>query len=83
MGLNSMSLNSFKAAINTSKLEVLQNPKTDKWFAVDDSGNKYRCHQGTDWATKPRNVAVLVEDGDLTSACLIPIGIGVKVAATY
>lgn len=83
MALTQLTVAAFKQAADITKLDVLKNPKTDKWFAVADNGNTYRCHQATDWNTKPRNVVVLVEDGDLASACLCPSGLGAPVAASY
>lgn len=82
MALNSMSIIDFKNAVGGDKIEVLQNPKTGKWFFTCN-GKNYRCHQSTDWNTKPRNISILVEDGDLDGACLVPSGLGAKVAATY
>lgn len=83
MALNQLSIAAFKQAAQISKIDVLKNPKTDKWFAVADNGKAYRCHQATDWNAKPRNVVVLVEDGNLESACLCPAGLGAPVAASY
>lgn len=83
MALKAITIAQFKTACGITRLDVLKNPKTEKWFAVDDKGNSYRCHQATDWSTKPRNVQVLVEDDDMDTACLIPSGLGATVAASY
>ena len=78
-----MSITEYKQAIQVDGIDILKNPKTDKWFAVTSKGNTLRVHQGTDWSKKPKGVLALVEDGDLQEACLIPSGLGATVVASY
>lgn len=82
--LTTMTVAAFKQANGINTLSVLRNPKTDKYFAVADDGTCYKVHQGTDWAKqKPTNTLVLVEDGNVSDACLIPVGLGAKVIASF
>lgn len=80
--LTQMSVDAFKEAMNIASLEVRQSPKTGKWFATADNGMVFRCHQATKWQLKP-GIVVLVPDGDLGEACLIPNNLGAKVVASY
>lgn len=84
MALNTLSLTEFKQAIGTDSLSILLNDKSGKFFAVSDSGKCYKVHQTTDWSKqKPANTRVLVENGDLAEACIIPMGLGAKTIASF
>ena len=69
--IRNLSLDAFKQATGIRSFEIVQNPNTKKWFAAGDNGEYFKVHQATDWKTKPE-VVVLVEDCDLTKACIIP-----------
>ena len=68
MALNSMSVKNFKSAIGADVVKFLRNPATTKLFASADNGQAYKVEQAID-TTKP--IVVLVEDGDLSTACFI------------
>lgn len=68
MALASMSVKNFKAAVNADSFKFLRNPVTQKLFAAADNGHSYKVEQAID-KTKP--IVVLLEDGDLSTACFI------------
>lgn len=68
MALTSMSVKNFKTAINADVVKFLRNPATGKLFASADNGQSYKVEQSID-TTKP--IAVLLEDGDTSTACFI------------
>lgn len=81
MALRTITVAEFKTALQLDEIQVLKNPKTDKFFLATRKGN-FRCHQGTDWAKKPK-AQILVEDDDMDTACLIPMGLGAQTVASY
>jgi len=68
MALVSMSVKNFKSAIGADVVKFLRNPATDKLFASADNGGNYKVEQAID-TTKP--IVVLMEDGELDTACFI------------
>lgn len=68
MALVTMSVKNFKSAVNADILKFLRNPATGKLFAAGDNGNNYKVEQAID-STKP--IVVLMEDGELDTACFI------------
>ena len=66
--LKNLSLKSFASAIGASKVDFVRNPHTGKLFASFDNGSSYKVEQAIDF-TKP--IEVLMEDGDLDSACVM------------
>lgn len=66
--LTSMSVASFKDATKSNKFNFLRNPKTGKIFVSSDNGVTYKSEQKIDFH---KDIVVLVEDGDLASACFI------------
>lgn len=68
-----MSVASFKTAVGATKIDILVNPKTNKLFASGDNGKNWKVQASIDFKTA---IVVLVEDGDLESACFINPGAG-------
>ena len=68
MPLASMSVKNFKTATKADVIKFLRNPATSKLFAAADNGQSYKVEQAID-TTKP--IVVLMEDGDLSTACFI------------
>lgn len=76
MALANMSVTSFKTAVGCSKIDILENPKTGKLFASGDNGKNWKVQGDIDFKVA---IVVLVEDGDLESACFINPGAGADV----
>ena len=66
----------FKRQIGAEKLDIVKNPKTDKLFVSASNGSVYRCQQDLDIKA---DMEWLVEDGNLSGACLINAGRGASV----
>ena len=79
MALANMSVAAFKQAVGCEKIDILVNPKTNKLFASGDNGKNWKVQSSIDFKT---SIVVLVEDGDLESACFINPGAGVEVKIT-
>ena len=79
MALANMSIASFKEAVGCQKIDILENPKTGKLFASGDNGKNWKVQSSIDFKT---SIVVLVEDGDLESACFINPGAGAEVKIT-
>lgn len=74
--LTNMSVAAFKNAIGASKIDILENPKTGKLFASADNGKNYKVQSTIDFKL---SIVVLVEDGELDTACFINPGAGAEI----
>ena len=63
-----MSIRAFKAQLGCESIQILRNPKTNKLFASLDTGGNIKVEQAIDTS---KDMVVLVEDGNLTDACII------------
>jgi hypothetical protein len=66
--LKNISLRVFASQIGAGSVQFVKNPKTGKLFASFDNGHKTKCEQAIDFS---KGLEVLIEDGDLDSACVI------------
>lgn len=58
----------FKQLTKTTHLDVVRNPNTNKLFVADaTNGHKYKCQETLN-STLP--MAFIIEDGDVSNACL-------------
>lgn len=87
--LKSISITEFREALGLGEKEgvdILLNKNTGKLFALAGT-ETFRVHQFGDITPEERQAkvkatskwVVLVEDGDLTEACIIPAGLGAPV----
>ena len=74
-----MTVSEFKAQINATTLEVKQNPKTDKLFLVTEAGNCYRVQQDID---SSKEMKILIEDDNISDACLVNVNGGAQTVFT-
>ena len=74
--LANMSVSAFKDAVKASKIDILVNPKTNKLFAAGDNGKNYKVQANIDFKLQ---IVVLVEDGELDTACFINPGAGAEI----
>lgn len=75
--LTTMSIGNFKEAVKATKIDILKNPNTEKFFAAGDNGKNYKVEQSIDFKAP---IVVLVEDGMLDEACFINQRAGAEIA---
>jgi hypothetical protein len=66
--LTNLGIKEFKLSIGAESLDIVKNPKTGKLFASASNGSNYKVEQALN-TSKP--MVVLIEDGDLETACII------------
>jgi len=52
MPLVTISLTEFKSIQGVDEIQIVKNPRTDKLFAVDSKGQKYKCQGDLDTGTR-------------------------------
>ena len=70
--LQTMSLSAFKSVQGVDEIQIVKNPKTDKLFAVDSKGQKYKAQGDLDLSGK---IAFLHDtEGSIDEGCFINPG---------
>ena len=60
----------FKSTVNTLSIKVLKSPKTNKLFMVTDDNTCYRVQGDID---QSQEMKILIENDDVSNACLVNI----------
>jgi len=72
-----LTVTEFKAKVNATKMDVLENPKTGKLFLAADNGQNYKVQAAIDGSKEYK--MLIPEDGDLSQACLTNVKPGAAV----